>query len=144
MMKSAALALVAALGLAAPAQADPTIGFGFTMAFSGGEPNAGVGLRLFTDDEQDSTVGSIGVDYMFRTRVFRPTVGIAYLDEDYYLGLDLGYDPALNLLDFGVSGGLVETDAPSRNRSTSSDETDDMDGGPGSGSADVTIIAADG
>lgn len=116
MMKSTVFALVAAFGFSAPVQADPTIGFGFTMAFSGGEPNAGVGLRLFTDDEQDSAVGSIGVDYMFRTRVFRPTVGIAYLDEDYYLGLDLGYDPALNLLDFGVSGGLVETDAPSRSR----------------------------
>ncbi|MEM1079538.1 MAG: hypothetical protein AAGI09_13535 [Pseudomonadota bacterium] len=130
MMKSTAIALVAALGIGAPAQADPTIGFGFTMAFSGGEPNAGVGLRLFSDDERDSTVGSIGVDYMFRTRTLRPTLGIAYLDEDYYLGLDVGYDPALNLLDFGVSAGAVDTDAPSRNRAPADDMDDDgMDGG---------------
>ncbi|WP_424976191.1 hypothetical protein [Dinoroseobacter sp. S124A] len=128
MMKSTALALVAALGLSVPAQADPTIGFGFTMAFSGGEPNAGVGLRLFSDDEQDSTVGSLGVDYMFRTRVFRPTVGIAFLDEDYYLGLDLGYDSALNLLDFGVSGGLVDTESPGR-RSAPAGGDDGDDGG---------------
>jgi hypothetical protein len=38
------------LSFAAPALADPTVGLGLTLGFGGGQPQAAVGLRVFSDN----------------------------------------------------------------------------------------------
>ena len=104
-------ALVASLcGLAAPVNADPTIGIGFSLSFGGGQPQLGAGVRVFSDDNEDEFAASVGLDYVFTTQGLRPTIGAAYLMEDSYLGLDLGYNSTLGTLDFGGGLGVVDTD----------------------------------
>ena len=92
------LALATALSLATPAFADPTVGLGLSFAFGGGKVETGIGLRVFSDDEEDSFVGSAGVDYMFGSQSWRPTVGAAYLGNNSYIGADVG---------FGINGGGI-------------------------------------
>ncbi|PTV93666.1 hypothetical protein C8J27_11331 [Rhodobacter aestuarii] len=97
--------------LATPALADPTLGLGLSFSFGGGKPQTGIGLRVFSDDERDSFVGSVGVDYMFGTQSFRGTVGGAYLGNDTYLGLDMGFDFNGGGFGFGFGAGGVGTKA---------------------------------
>lgn len=101
--------LAATLSLSIPALADPTVGLGLSFSFGGGKPQTGVGLRVFSDDERDSFVGSVGVDYMFGTQSFRGTVGGAYLGNDTYLGLDMGFDFNGGGFGFGFGAGGVGT-----------------------------------
>ncbi len=107
-LSTTALTLV----LAAPAFADASLGVGLTMSFGGNNVDYGVGVRAFSDDAQDEFVGSIGVDYMFRSQRFRPTVGVAYLGSDSYFGLDLGFGLGGEGIDFGVGIGGANTLAP--------------------------------
>lgn len=101
--------LATTLALATPALADPTVGLGLSFSFGGGKPQTGIGLRVFSDDERDSFVGSVGVDYMFGTQSFRGTVGGAYLGNDTYLGLDMGLDFNGGGFGFGFGAGGVGT-----------------------------------
>lgn len=108
-LKLSGLALI--LGLAAPAYADPALGVGVSFAFGkGAGVDVGIGARVFSDDEEDSTVGSIGLDYMFGSKRVRPTIGIARLGDDNYIGLDMGFGPG-GSIDFGLSGGYVDTES---------------------------------
>ena len=109
--------LATTLALATPALADPTVGLGLSFSFGGGKPQTGIGLRVFSDNERDSFVGSVGVDYMFGTQSFRGTVGGAYLGHNTYLGLDMGLDFNGGGFGFGFGAGGVGTKA-----GTSSDE----------------------
>ena len=107
------LAPIAALvlGLASPAAADPTVGFGLTFAFGGQTAtDVGLGLRVFSDDEEDSTVASIGMDYLFTSQSWRATVGVAQLMDDIYIGADVGWRLTGGGFDFGLSTGAVDTD----------------------------------
>ena len=103
------IALAAVLFLSTPALADPTVGLGLSFSFGGGKPQTGVGLRVFSDDERDSFVGSVGVDYMFGSQSFRGTVGGAYLGNNTYLGLDMGLDFNGGGVGFGFGAGGVGT-----------------------------------
>lgn len=105
-------ALAASLcGLAAPVNADPTIGIGFSLSFGGGgQPQLGAGVRVFSDDDEDEFAASVGLDYVFTTQSLRPTIGAAYLMENSYLGLDFGYNYTLGTFDFGGGVGIVDTD----------------------------------
>jgi hypothetical protein len=128
--KRYAAAVALTLAAAAPSHADPTIGFGITFAFGGGPVETGLGLRVFSDDEEESAVASLGLDYMFGTGRVRPTVGIAYLDKDYYLGLDVGLNMNGGGFDLGVSAGGVDTKSePSRRTGSDSGGEDEGDGG---------------
>jgi len=130
MVRRISMALALSLGLAAPAaQADPTVGFGLSIALGGSSPDVGFGVRLFSDDEQESAVASIGVDYIFRSNSLRPTVGVAYLDKDFYLGLDLGYNFASGGIDYGVSAGGVDTESPKRSSGNDTPDDGDVDDG---------------
>lgn len=133
MRKHISAAILLAMGTALPAQADPTFGFGISIALGGGASEVGLGVRVFSDDEEESAVGSLGVDYMLQSGRLRPTLGVAYLDQDFYVGLDLGYDFTSGGIDFGVSAGGVDTESePSRRASTGGgDEPGDGDGGDG-------------
>lgn len=105
-----ALAASISTALAAPVSADPAIGIGFSLSFGGGQPQLGAGLRVFSDDDEDEFAASIGLDYVFTTQSLRPTVGAAYLMDDSYVGLDLGYSYNLGTFDFGASAGITDTE----------------------------------
>jgi opacity protein-like surface antigen len=98
------------LALAAPASADPSLGFGLSLTFGGGDVDYGIGVRVFSDDEQDEFAGSVGVDYMFKSQRIRPTVGAAYLGDDSYIGVDMGFGLNGEGIDFGVGVGGTNTD----------------------------------
>ena len=132
-MKPLSIAATAlAIGLALPAAADPTLGFGLSITFGGNSaPETGLGLRVFSDDERDSAVASIGLDYMFQSQRLRPTVGAAYLGSNSYIGLDMGYDFSRGGLDFSVGAGL--TDTQSQAATVVVDEGGGDEGGEGVG-----------
>ena len=98
-----------ASAFAAPVSADPTVGIGFSLSFGGGQPQLGAGVRVFSDDDEDEFVASVGLDYVFTTQSVRPTIGAAYLMDDSYVGLDLGFNSTLKSIDYGASAGLVDT-----------------------------------
>lgn len=107
------LTVVSGLGLAAlPVQADPVLGVGVTFWFGGGQTQTGIGLRLFSDDENESVVGSIGADYILQGGAIRPTLGIAYLQDDAYIGADIGFDLSGGPLHFGAGIGATKTADP--------------------------------
>ncbi len=105
-----AAAASAALFGASTVQADPSFGLGLTYVFGG---DWAAGVRVFHDDEPDSAVLALGVDYKFGAGSLRPTVGVAYLEDDYYLDFSLGYDTSLQALDYGFGvGAAFETETP--------------------------------
>lgn len=111
--------------LSTPALADPTVGVGFNITFGGGTVNPGVGVRVFSDDEPDEMVGALGVDYMFRSRSVRGSLGAAYLWENGYVELNGGYDFGRQVFEFGASAGGVNTNEKSSKSSDDSDDDDD-------------------
>ena len=109
MKKQFLMTTALSVGLALPAQADPTLGFGVSMTFGGGSVETGVGIRLVSDDEVENAVGTVGLDYMFQSQSWRPTVGVGYLFDNIYLGLDLGFDLNDGGFDVGVGVGGLNT-----------------------------------
>ena len=111
-------ALLLALGLASPAAADPMLGFGVTFAFGGSGPQVGAGVRVFSDDEEDSTVAMIGMDYMFTSQSWRASAGVAQLMEDFYVGAEAGVSLNGGGFDFGLAlgGADIQDDRPRRIR----------------------------
>lgn len=107
-MKKKIFAMFAvSMTMASPVFADPLLGLGLTVTFGGGKVDTGLGLRLFSDDKRDSMVGSVGLDYMFKAKRFRPTIGAAYLGDNGYVGLDMGFDLNGGGIDFGLGAGGV-------------------------------------
>ncbi|MCW1917958.1 hypothetical protein NX862_04265 [Rhodobacter sp. KR11] len=94
---------------ASPAAADPVVGLGLTFWFGSGQTQTGVGLRVFSDDQNESVVGSVGVDYILQGGAIRPTLGIAYLQDNAYVGADLGFDMAGGPIQFGAGIGVTNT-----------------------------------
>ncbi len=117
-------------------QADPSFGFGLTYVFGG---DWAVGVRVFHDDEPESAVLALGLDYKFGSQSFRPTVGAAYLDEDFYVDFSLGYDTRLQALDYGIGvGAAFETQTPASPAApvTAGDDTATPSGDGDTGSSD--------
>ena len=85
-----------------------TFGLGFSLAFGAGKPQPAFGIRVFSGDRKNSAVASVGLDYQFRTRKLRPSVGVAYLGSNTYIGADIGYSADTGL-DFGLGLGGVNT-----------------------------------
>jgi opacity protein-like surface antigen len=112
MTKSILTAAAFTLALAVPVSADPSVGFGLSFSFGGGSVDYGVGVRVFSDDKQDKFAASVGLDYMFQSQRWRPTVGAAYLGDNSYIGLDMGFGLNGEGIDFGVGVGGVNTDEP--------------------------------
>lgn len=86
------------------AQADPSFGFGVSFIFGG---DVAVGVRVFSDDRAERGALALGLDYKLRAQSWRPNVGAAYLDEDWYVDLSLGYDFSAQSVDFGGGLGLT-------------------------------------
>jgi hypothetical protein len=95
--------------LAAPAVAEPAVGVGFTVAFGGGQPELGAGVRVFSCDEEDAGALTLGLDYMFRSQTWRGSVGAAYLMDNSYIGVDGGYNFQSGAFDVGIGGGWADT-----------------------------------
>lgn len=107
-MKNHSFSALAALFLmASPVAADPALGLGVTFTWGGAqsEGGTGLGLRLFSDNERGTFVGSLGVDYLIASQRVRPSVGVAYLASKSYVGMDVGYDFAAGAVDVGVGLG---------------------------------------
>lgn len=107
-----AAALICAL--AAPATADPTLGFGLSFTFGGGKINTGVGLRVFSNDEQDKPAITVGLDYMFGTQSWRGSLGAAYMMDNSYIEMNGGYNFDGSGFDFGFGTGAARTTAPAK------------------------------
>ncbi|MBU2993434.1 hypothetical protein Q4555_00410 [Octadecabacter sp. 1_MG-2023] len=120
MTKTLIFATALAATTALPVLADPALGFGVSLAFGGGNVETGVGLRAFSDDEEDSFVASVGVDYMFQSQRVRPTVGAAYLGDDTYFGVDMGFGLNGEGVDFGVGVGGLDTQGAETSTSSTS------------------------
>ncbi len=105
------LALICALPamLTTPALAGPTVGVGVTFTFGASGVDTGVGLRVFSNNRRNSTVASVGVDYMFGNQTWRGTLGAARLGRNSYVGLDLGIGLGDGAIDFGVGVGAANT-----------------------------------
>lgn len=111
--------LVLAFGLATisvlprPVAAEPSFGLGVSFVFGGGIV---LGARVFSTDNPQSGAVSLGVDYNFTSRSIRPSIGVAYLDDNAYVDFSIGLDTTTNNLDFGIgAGGLMnmqDTPAP--------------------------------
>ncbi|KAA0920345.1 hypothetical protein FLO80_04335 [Aquicoccus porphyridii] len=105
-MKRIALASGLALALSAPAlQADPAFGLGVSYVFGGGTSDVAIGARAFSDDTPHEGVVSLGLDYKLGSQSLRPNIGAAYLDDDVYGDVSLGYDFGTKGVDFGVGLG---------------------------------------
>lgn len=101
------------LSLSAPAMADPAVGLGLNFTFGNGKINTGVGVRVFSNDEQDKAAASIGIDYMFSSQSWRGSLGAAYMMDNSYIELNGGYNFNGGGFDFGVGAGGVKTTDPS-------------------------------
>jgi hypothetical protein len=112
MIKTIATAAAFTLALAMPTSADPSVGFGLSFSFGAGNVDYGVGVRIFSNNEQDELAASVGIDYMFQSKRIRPTFGVAYLGDNSYIGLDMGFGLNGEGIDFGVGVGGVNTDEP--------------------------------
>lgn len=110
MKKHLLLSTALTVGMALPAHADPAIGFGLSFAFGNGNVETGVGVRVTSDNEPDEVVATVGIDYMFQSQRWRPTVGVAYLFDNAYLGVDLGFDLNGGGMDIGVGVGGINTE----------------------------------
>lgn len=109
MTKNILTAAAFTLALAVPASADPSVGFGLSLSFGGSNVDYGVGVRVFSDDKQDEFVASVGLNYMLQSQRLRPTVGAAYLGDNNFIGLDLGFGLNGEGIDFGVGVGGVRS-----------------------------------
>ena len=107
MIKLTTVAAVAITGLATPAFSDPSIGFGLNFSFGGNVVVTSLGVRGFTDNEEDKVAGSLGLDYVFGENRVRPTVGVAYPGSNNYMGLDLCFGSGQ--VEFGLGAGVVDT-----------------------------------
>jgi hypothetical protein len=93
--------------------ADPSFGIGISYVFGAG---FAASAKVFSDDEDQKGALSLGYDYIFETRSGRPNIGIAYLENDMFIDLNLGMNLATKGTDFGVGiGGVccMEDAAPS-------------------------------
>ena len=108
-MKNIALAagLAAATFVVAPAaQADPAFGLGLTYTFgASGKSDVALGARIFSSDKPQDFAASIGLDYKFGSGSIRPSIGAAYLENNWYSDLSIGYDTGAGEIDFGLGAG---------------------------------------
>ena len=93
--------------------ADPAFGVGLTYVFGGSQENQNglaLGVKAFSTDREYRAALSVGVDYVFASKAFRPNVGVAYLDKkDFYIDFNVGYNTKISAIDFGAGVGYVKT-----------------------------------
>jgi hypothetical protein len=118
-LTSAAALLIPFLTL--PVKADPGVGIGFSYVFGEG---ASIGLKVFSDDEEDTGAAEIGIDYVFPSQSWRPHVGVAYLADDYYVDLNVGYSFAPQAWNLAMGAGYTNTDEDKKTSTTTESVTE--------------------
>ncbi|MFT6123716.1 MAG: hypothetical protein ACJASG_002250 [Oleiphilaceae bacterium] len=71
------------------------------------------GIRVFSDDEEDSVVASTGIDYLFKSNSLRPAAGVTYLGDSAYGEISLGYNLSEKEIDYGIGAGYADTEEKS-------------------------------
>jgi hypothetical protein len=89
--------------------ADPSVGLGLNFTFGSNGLDAGVGVRVFSDDTKGKTVASLGLDYMLKSKGLRASVGATRLMDNSYVELNGGYNFKHQGFDLGLGGGFVDT-----------------------------------
>lgn len=118
--KLGAYCAAAAFACAAPASAqqvivpqddaNPSISIALTWVFGKG---AALGIKAFSTDREGDGALTLGIDYLFNDRSWRPNIGAAYIDDggfiDLNLGFGLGGGSGFGGPDFGVSVGPIDS-----------------------------------
>jgi hypothetical protein len=106
---------VAAVSLAyipVAAQADD-VGFGLGASYVFGSGFA-VGVKAFSNDQDNETVGAVGIDYLIQAGAFRPNIGVAYQGKGYFSDANVGYNLGSGMFDFGLGAGASDSDDRSK------------------------------
>lgn len=101
-----AVAVLAPLSLGAMAN-DIGVGLGVSYVFGQGPA---VGVKAFSNDEDNEAVVALGVDYVFSSQSIRPNIGIGYQGEGYFGDANVGYSLKSQSVDFGLGGGWSNSD----------------------------------
>jgi len=84
------------------------VGFGIGISYVFGEGPA-LGIKAFSNDEDNEAVVSVGLDYVFSSQSIRPNIGVGYQGE--------GYSLEKQTVDFGLGGGWSNSDDHKKHRS---------------------------
>ncbi len=95
-------------GLSSVAAADIGVGAGLTYVFGGN--GLALGIKAFSSDDEDEAAVSLGLDYVFNSRSWRPNIGAAYLFDSSYVDVTAGYNSGTGALDMGLGAGYADTD----------------------------------
>ncbi|ROZ84170.1 hypothetical protein EF096_10490 [Pseudomonas neustonica] len=93
------------------------IGFGVGVSYVFGQGPA-IGIKAFSDDEENKAAATLGLDYVFASGSFRPNVGIGYQGEGYFGDANLGYSLKTRNFDFATGAGWSDADSKSNDNST--------------------------
>lgn len=85
------------------------VGFGVGVSYVFGEGPA-VGVKAFSNDEDNEGVVSLGLDYVFASQSIRPNIGLGYQGEGYFGDANVGYSFQRQAVDFGIGGGWSNSD----------------------------------
>ena len=100
-------ALLTAATFSPLSHADAGFGAGLTYVFGEG---FAVGLKVFSDDQEDKAVAAIGIDYMLTSGAWRPNAGVGYLGDNIYGDFSAGYNYQTGAWNFGLGGGATDTE----------------------------------
>jgi hypothetical protein len=103
------IAAAAAFAFGASAAQADDVGFGLGVSYVFGSGFA-VGVKAFSNDEDNETVAALGLDYLVQAGAFRPNIGVAYQGEGYYTDANVGYNLGTGAIDFGFGGGASDSD----------------------------------
>ena len=93
------------------------IGFGVGVSYVFGQGPA-IGIKAFSDDEENKAAATLGLDYVFASGSFRPNVGIGYQGEGYFGDANLGYSLKTRNFDFATGAGWSDADGKSNDAPT--------------------------
>lgn len=103
------IAAAAALAFGSSTTYANDVGFGLGVSYVFGSGFA-VGVKAFSNDEDNETVAALGLDYLIQAGAFRPNIGVAYQGEGYYTDANVGYNLGTGAIDFGLGGGASDSD----------------------------------
>lgn len=115
-----------AVAMMAPATvlADPTASINLSWVFGEG---FAIGVKAFSNDKSGEAAATIGLDYLFAAQELRPNIGVAYLDDDYFVGIGIGVlNSDWSSVNFGIDVGPLDGDdgRPAGAAGAGSDATD--------------------
>ncbi|SLN16591.1 hypothetical protein PSA7680_00467 [Pseudoruegeria aquimaris] len=129
------LCSTAAAALISPgiALADPTASINLSWVFGEG---VAIGVKAFSNDESGEAAATIGLDYLFSAQQLRPNVGVAYIDDDFFIGADIGMlNTDWSSFNFGIGVGPVDSQNGAPSGPGGPGGSDPGEGSPGDATA---------